>query len=43
MELDMANLLQIFSFESRVIKKLIDETIADSTYEPKCPLFYKMQ
>jgi len=41
MELDLANLTQILSFESRVIKRLLSNI--DETNKPKYPLFYQMQ
>lgn len=44
MELDLANLIQILSFESRVVKKLLtglNEKCPE--HDPRCPLFYKMQ
>jgi hypothetical protein len=42
MELDQSNLIQIFSFESRIVKKLL-ENIDPSKHNKMYPLFYKMQ
>ena len=44
MELDHSNLIQILSFESRFIDKLLQDTINNSqNYNPQYPIFYKMQ
>lgn len=44
MELDLANLIQILSFESRVVRKLLVNLNAkEDEHDPTYPLFYKMQ
>ena len=43
MELDQANLIQILSFESRVVKKLLSNFDDIAHHSSKYPLFYKMQ
>ena len=42
MELDFANMTQIMCFESRVIRKLLDN-FESSNHDRSIPLFYKMQ
>lgn len=41
MELDQSNMIQIFSFDSRIIKTLMDFEFTD--YNRKNPVFYKMR
>jgi hypothetical protein len=43
MELDHTNLVQILSFESRFISKLLDDAINSDNLTFEYPLFYKMQ
>lgn len=43
MELDHSNLIQILSFESRFIQRLLEEVISSNSYNFESPLFYKMQ
>ena len=42
LELDLANMLQILSFESRVVKQLLDH-LNEEDIDPMYPMFYKMQ
>jgi len=42
LELDLANMVQILSFESRVVKELLDD-LSEEDINPRYPLFYKMQ
>jgi len=43
MELDHSNMIQILSFESRFIERLLEEVITSDSYSFDHPLFYKMQ
>jgi len=43
MELDHSNMIQILSFESRFIERLLEEVITTDHYSFDHPLFYKMQ
>lgn len=43
MELDNSNLIQILSFESRFIDKLLQDVSNSEQYSSTYPMFYKMQ